>query len=540
MNLPSPRRAAGIGLLISLWLATSAFGGIIPQQDTPTPAPVFPTGLLELVCDLKNYAAEDVACQPTIDGVPQTAIPGGMAVQVWLDSTVPHAVNVTLVGTQVAVYAPASLDLSVTVNGTDPAAPVVTQVKATFTKNGHIVVTLDQPGVVGDFYVDGVLIATQVPGLDQWVQPKVSHKIEVKALTDPGAAGQYTWKDARTTLTVKSGQDKAITVRLRKQWLVGFLNIKCNITGLPEGSGAVCIPTINDVAYDPIPTGESFKYTLAPGTYSVVIAVGPAEQWLAAPKTYQKQVSAGYTSTVTAKIKAKIAPPPPGQRAVSDRADDFGGPQLHFIYMVPADGEDRAWDVSRILDEINVMQNWMRGQTGGRSWLIDTFQGAPDVSFVQMPYVLSQLQVGPDAVWDITSGTAYNAGFNDFKKVYVIYYEGPDATGRACGVANTPGNYAVVILRTPGGPGSIPCDDPSFSWATAPHEVIHALGFMTPCVPHYDGTGHVWDNPNDLMYGGGGVWNPNAIMLDFNHDDYYNHNLSCPDLYDSPYLTPPQ
>jgi hypothetical protein len=72
------------------------------------------------------------------------------------------------------------------------------------------------------------------------------------------------------------------------------------------------------------------------------------------------------------------------------------------------------------------------------------------------------------------------------------------------------------------------------------HDVLHAAGFVPTCAPNHGLRAHVTDDPTDLMYSredDDPGWNPQR--LDVGRDDYYEHSQpGCPDLSDSPYLTP--
>jgi hypothetical protein len=95
----------------------------------------------------------------------------------------------------------------------------------------------------------------------------------------------------------------------------------------------------------------------------------------------------------------------------------------------------------------------------------------------------------------------------------------------------------------PGAPG---CDTNSFAPSKGLpgylefamiHEIMHTLGFVAPCAPHFTLAGHVSDDPRDLMYAGPLPWQPS--ILDVGHDDYYDHGrLDCPDFARSPFLEP--
>jgi hypothetical protein len=67
------------------------------------------------------------------------------------------------------------------------------------------------------------------------------------------------------------------------------------------------------------------------------------------------------------------------------------------------------------------------------------------------------------------------------------------------------------------------------------HELMHTLGFVATCAPHFTRAGHVSDSPTDLMYAGNEDWHPS--VLDIGRDDYFNaHIPGCLDLATSSYL----
>ncbi|MDQ6745559.1 MAG: hypothetical protein M3Z27_06060 [Actinomycetota bacterium] len=69
------------------------------------------------------------------------------------------------------------------------------------------------------------------------------------------------------------------------------------------------------------------------------------------------------------------------------------------------------------------------------------------------------------------------------------------------------------------------------------HEILHTLGFVPTCAPHFTRNGHVSDRATDLMYAGPLPWQPS--VLDVGHDDYYaTGRTDCLDLAASPFLTP--
>jgi hypothetical protein len=90
---------------------------------------------------------------------------------------------------------------------------------------------VNQPGAVGDIYVNGELIASQVASADRWVAPG-SYTVEIRNITDPAGTGVYRWVDASGTSNACSGRDSAVSVRLNKELLPTPIP--------PQAQGASC------------------------------------------------------------------------------------------------------------------------------------------------------------------------------------------------------------------------------------------------------------------------------------------------------------
>jgi hypothetical protein len=237
-------------------------------------------------------------------------------------------------------------------------------------------------------------------------------------------------------------------------------------------------------------------------------------------------------------------------RSEVDRLDDVRGPQIHFLYVVPADGEDRGLDQNGTLAaSVAHFQGWLAGQTGGANLRVDTYQGELDINFKRLAQTDAELAAG-----DVREGLEQRlneAGFVRPNRIYAVYYDG--SSRQACGGAFWPpeyrGNTVAMYLRR----GLYRCDHFVFAPPGAPpkywefamlHDIVHGLGYVARCAPHFgrDSTGHVSDFVNDLMYTGPGGWEL-PPTLDVGRDDYYGHGRAdCPDLARSPYLTstPPQ
>ena len=238
--------------------------------------------------------------------------------------------------------------------------------------------------------------------------------------------------------------------------------------------------------------------------------------------------------------------PPIGSRSLSDRVDDFAGPQLHLVYAIPADGDDTELDINgQIQTEMEVAQRWLQEQTG-RCMNMDTFQGALDVTFVQFSRTNLEIRNDPDFV-DQTVALEFEArGLDDPSKIYVVYYGGSTDNG-SCGGASAVGGPAMQYLKSQAlSDGSLrdcpffrlvssPDDEFRGTWSgVAVHEAFHALGVAPFCAPDHDDAHplHLETISSDLMaFDGSGF---NTYTLDAGRAQYYDHNnTGCLDLADS-------
>ena len=239
---------------------------------------------------------------------------------------------------------------------------------------------------------------------------------------------------------------------------------------------------------------------------------------------------------------------PAAVRSTADRTDDFAGYQIHVMYVLPSDGIDYNLDTNgSIASSVAATQKWFVAQTRGtRRLRFDTSNGELDISFFRLArtdaaiagfgaYVRDQIQLEINA-----------AGFNHPEKIYAVYYGG--SSTHACGGGAWPptltGNVVALYLRGRP-PGARPCaghglaasgDLPGYWEFSLIHEFFHTLGAVAACAPHHTRSGHVSDDPRDLMYAGDRPWRPS--MLDVGNDDYFNHNTGCLDVAKSVFIDP--
>jgi hypothetical protein len=231
-------------------------------------------------------------------------------------------------------------------------------------------------------------------------------------------------------------------------------------------------------------------------------------------------------------------------RATADRRDDVTGPQVHALYVLPADGVDRALDTNgTIAASFANWQRWVRAQTFNNGIRLDTFGGELDVTFVRLGRTDAQLAARGASLWEALEDELRAERLVRPNKVYAAYYDGSNAA--ACGGAawppKVPGSVAALYLRSTFGPGTT-CYEPERSRAGLQvmdlailREVFNAMGYVPACAPNDTGDGHVSDSPRDLMYAGDEPWRP--AVLDVGNDDYFHaHILGCREFAESTYL----
>ncbi len=227
---------------------------------------------------------------------------------------------------------------------------------------------------------------------------------------------------------------------------------------------------------------------------------------------------------------------PQAVRTSVDRPDQSSLLQVKALYVVPSDGLDRQLDVNgRIATSVESVQRWFEAQ-GGKRLRFDTFDGSLDVAFLRLTSTTAQIEALASPLGALRDALVA-AGFTDPKKSYVMFYEGQQPG--VCGSAYRPGRQAGIYLHTPN------CDEIGMSltsprWMdyTVIHEIFHNLGAVPDCAPNTSASGHVGDQPNDLMYSGP-LPRPLPRVLDANRDDYWGHGRAdCTDLTRSAFLDP--
>jgi hypothetical protein len=222
----------------------------------------------------------------------------------------------------------------------------------------------------------------------------------------------------------------------------------------------------------------------------------------------------------------------------TDRPDIVTAQQVHAVVAVPSDaGDTFLTDAGRVSDDVTSMLAWWQGQDPTRIPRFDQASfgtaGCLDISYVRLSSTgASYTAMGASGAFgSIVNELSRNASIY---KDYLVYYDGPSVEANVCGVGGTRAfatgpSYAIVLLQ--GCPG-VAID------LVATHELIHALGAVPPGDPHPcpGDTAHVCDSQTDILYPTTSGEPLSSKVLDFNHDDYYGHSGTWPDIQDSPWL----
>jgi hypothetical protein len=241
-----------------------------------------------------------------------------------------------------------------------------------------------------------------------------------------------------------------------------------------------------------------------------------------------------------------------GDRATEDRRDDHGFDQIRVLYVIPADGVDRALDTSgQICNSVRAIASWFHAQTGAHlRW--DTAGGLVDIGFVRLTASDAEMRGNDPGNATIATGIAFVRERIERamaplapNKLYAVYYDG--TSSYSCGGGAWPplivGRVGAMYLAAQPPGQAVPCGD-SRPWGRGDlvpgyidygmlHELVHSLGLAPDTAPNEHSTGHVFDEsaaaPNtDLMYSQRpgrpdpfwAVDDPAGLVLDLGGDDY--------------------
>ena len=228
----------------------------------------------------------------------------------------------------------------------------------------------------------------------------------------------------------------------------------------------------------------------------------------------------------------------PSPRSETDRPDDIGGPQVHFVYAVPSDWADRNRDrFGEIERSVAAIQNWLPEEIGQRL-RVDTYEGRPDVSFLRLSFTHQEGDgTAGGTVSDILN-EAYRLEITG-DKILAIFYEG--SVAGVCGSAPLFGRGgAVYVGRCSDAELGVDEETISTYELVMVHELFHVFGAVPSCAPNLGVSAHVNDEPTDLMYAGSErAVRGEETVIDVGRNDYYGHGRpDCLDASGSRFLEP--
>ena len=214
-----------------------------------------------------------------------------------------------------------------------------------------------------------------------------------------------------------------------------------------------------------------------------------------------------------------------------DVNDDY---QIHFIYMLAADGKDREYDINGWIEKriktVNKKFLKMSAKTKksngiGHQFKLDmTKEGKLDVTFVRMNVLKNQLD-NTHAPESYVYRYLKEKGFDNPKKVYATFAgfnhrDGNDIGGEG-GVP-----YTVIFTPAVKSYGQPDMD------LVILHELFHTQGAAYACGKRTYKGKHV--KGSDVL--GKGIL---SAKIDSKNDTYYRHDIEgCPDLAKSVFVTP--
>ncbi len=258
-------------------------------------------GFVQFKCDIRGLTAgQAVACQPNVDGNPLPAVNPGESTKFAIANG-DHNFHVDLVGPNADLWAPPSADKAIKISG-NRATPLT----MLFNRKGQLVINVGPQGAVADIFVDDQPIAGQAPTGSIFVAPG-SHKIEGRNFTDPAANGVYRWTDVKSTDTVSPNQTRSVKLSPKKEFLLGFAEVTCQINGLEAGQDVRCTVAADGQGLGTIEARQKQTYNLAPGQHTLNVAVvgGNADLWAPAAQDLPVTITAGRSSRLNPAFNRK-------------------------------------------------------------------------------------------------------------------------------------------------------------------------------------------------------------------------------------------
>jgi hypothetical protein len=322
--------------------------------------------------------------------------------------------------------------------------------------------------------------------------------------------------------------------------------LQVTLSGLPaDVTGSVSIT--GPAGYTSTVTTTQTLSNLAPGSY-VVTPVGVADRSVGyAAAAVTVTVTAGATTQSGAAYALKVLP-----RSTTNRADVTTLSRVKVMYALPSDGTDRNLDTDGTLHRtISSGQRWLAGQTANRSFRYDVADGGLDIAFVRLPRTDAQYYSYNGFIRDSIEKDMKAAGWNQANVLLLVYYDGRhiDRCASAAWPPALPGNVGAIYLKgLPNAANGCALQPfaasataaPGYIDFTALHELFHLIGAVSTSAPNHALSGHVGNDPTDLMYAGNLAWRP--AVVDITKTNYYSSTsltAGVTNFKDSPYVVTP-
>ena len=259
-------------------------------------------------------------------------------------------------------------------------------------------------------------------------------------------------------------------------------------------------------------------------------------------------------------------------RSFKDSPDIIKGNQIHAVFLLPCERKDRKFDVYlNIESSILAINHWFLDKSQNQQLRFDlNDKNQLDVTFLRVNKTMNWFDNKEnksntkriDISEKIKNIIVLNKDkFNNFdNKKFIIFFEGWERRKYVnfdiCGKADFDGNISIyytfsrfkkyigndLVLKNK--KRIFTCtkndhlndvNDLTFgdAEATILHELLHTLGVPSKCGKNLNSSrSHILDSTKDIMYKESG-----NEYLDYNNDDYYNHDIKdCPDLKNSKFL----
>jgi hypothetical protein len=211
------------------------------------------------------------------------------------------------------------------------------------------------------------------------------------------------------------------------------------------------------------------------------------------------------------------------------------------LYLVPKNVDVVAGRVKAMRRDLNKINGWFSRQTVDGvqpRWVRhETSSGKKiiDVVIVHLPKNGASYE-GPDQADVITADLGALGWPKKGAHKMVAFFEGSGPG--YCGITGQ--GLSLIPMAACGIYPDAGDTWPYGATYVTAHEMTHNFGAVPACAPHDDGTGHIADDPRDILYGGAKPREWDHLKLDPGHDDYYDtHIPGCRDIKSSRYWTAP-